>query len=82
MADLIQIKRGDTAGAALSDGELGYSRTEKALYIGDNGSNVKLTGKMEALEELATGSSTSAVVSAYNSLIAALKSSGLMKEGE
>ena len=82
MADTITIKRGNTAGGTLADGEFGYSRSEKALYIGDNGSNVKLTGKMEALEELASGSTVSAVVTAYNSLIAALKASGLMKEGE
>lgn len=55
--DLIQIKRGDATGVSfLSDGELGYSREEKALYIGDGGRrNQKLcsaetAAKVEALE--------------------------------
>ena len=57
MADLIQVKRGDTTGVSfLADGELAYSREEKALYIGDGGRrNQKLcsaetAAKIEALE--------------------------------
>lgn len=100
--DAIQIKRGDTTGVSfLADGELGYSRAEKALYIGDGGRrNQKLcsaetAAKVEAMEtekltatamesmgELPSDSDIGAVISAYNSLLSALKSSGIMKQGE
>ena len=42
MADLIKIKGGNGAVPALQDRELGYSKTEKALYIGTEGENVLL----------------------------------------
>ena len=55
--DTIQIKRADKMGVSfLADGELGYSREEKALYIGDGGRrNQKLcsadtAAKVETLE--------------------------------
>lgn len=79
MADTIQIKRGNTAGGTLADGELGYSREEKALYIGDNGTNQRLAGAIESVETLAIDSMTSEVVTAFNSLITAMKNSGMMK---
>lgn len=79
MADTIQIKRGNTAGGTLADGELGYSREDKALYIGDNGTNQRLTGAIESIETLAIDSMTSEVVKAFNSLITAMKNSGMMK---
>lgn len=109
MADLIQIKRGDTTGVSfLADGELGYSRGEKALYIGDGGrrnqklcsaetatrvdaletkvatlENEKLTATaMESIGELSSDSDMGAVITAYNSLLSALKSSGIMKQDE
>lgn len=82
MADLIQIKRGDTTGVSfLADGELGYSRAEKALYIGDGGRrNQKLCSaetiaKVEELSELPEESDLSAVITAYNALLSALKTS-------
>ena len=102
MADLIQIKRGDTTGTTfLADGELGYSREEKALYIGDGGKrNQKLcsaetaaeveriagelqnkltAAKTEAVGTISAESDLSAVISSFNSLISALKASGIMK---
>ena len=101
MADLIQIKRGDTAGVSfLADGELGYSSEEKALYIGDGGRrNQKLcsaetAAKVESLErdkltataaeavaDIAEGAGINSVISSFNLLISALKTSGIMKEG-
>ena len=101
MADLIQIKASNTVGVSfLADREMAYSRSEKALYIGDGGRrNQKLcsaetAAKVEDLEInkltatqleemplLLDGASITDVVSAYNSLISALKESGIMKEG-
>lgn len=102
MADLIQIKRGDKTGTTfLSDGELGYSREEKALYIGDGGKrNQKLCSAetaaevervaaelpnkltataIPAMDTLSAESDLSAVIGAVNSLISAMKASGIMK---
>ena len=91
--DTIQVKRGNKAGVSfLADGELGYSREEGALYIGDGGSrNVKLCSsgtaegidsiKIEAQSMLPADSDLSAVITAFNSLISAMKASGIMKEG-
>lgn len=57
MDDLIQIKCSDGVGVSfLADREIAYSRSEKALYIGDGGRrNQKLcsaetAAKVEALE--------------------------------
>ena len=44
MADLIKIKGGSGEVPELEDRELGYSRDEKALYIGTKNGNVKLCG--------------------------------------
>lgn len=45
MADLIKIKGGSGAVPTLQDRELGYSETEKALYIGTPNGNVRLCGE-------------------------------------
>ena len=47
--DTILIKRGNKVGTSfLADGELGYSREEKALYIGDGGRrNQKICSAIE-----------------------------------
>jgi hypothetical protein len=57
MDDLVQIKCSDGVGVSfLADREIAYSRSEKALYIGDGGRrNQKLcsaetAAKVEALE--------------------------------
>ena len=57
MDDLIQIKCSETVGSSfLTDREMAYSRSEKALYIGDGGRrNQKLcsadtAAKVETLE--------------------------------
>ncbi len=44
MNDLIKIKGGRGAVPVLADRELGYSIDEKALYIGLDGTNVRLCG--------------------------------------
>ena len=44
MADLIKIKGGNGNVPDLQDRELGYSRDEKALYIGTEDGNVRLGG--------------------------------------
>ena len=44
MADLIMIKGGSGEVPELEDRELGYSRDEKALYIGTKNGNVRLCG--------------------------------------
>ena len=98
MADLIQIKASDDVGTSfLADREMAYSRKEKALYIGDGGRRnqklctaftaAELEGKLTAtpLEDMPTipeGTAIEDVISAYNSLIEALKTSGIMKAGE
>ena len=101
MDDLVQIKCSDGVGVSfLADREIAYSRSEKALYIGDGGRrNQKLcsaetAAKVEALErdkltataaeaiaELPADSDINTVITAYNALLASLKSSGIMKEG-
>lgn len=81
MADLIQIKAGDNPTEPLAERELGYKASEEALYIGYKGKNVKLAGKIASQALLAEESDISAVISAYNALISALKASGIMKEG-
>ena len=44
MADLIKIKGGTGAVPTLQDREIGYSKDEKALYIGTANGNVRLCG--------------------------------------
>lgn len=44
MADLIKIKGGAGAVPTLQDREIGYSKDEKALYIGTANGNVRLCG--------------------------------------
>lgn len=44
MADLIKIKGGSGEVPELEDRELGYSRDEKALYIGTKNGNERLCG--------------------------------------
>jgi hypothetical protein len=99
--DAIQIKRGDVCVSFLADGELGYNRAEKALYIGDGGRrnqklcSVETAEKVEELELtklsatqidnqpiLGDGATINDVVNAFNSLISAMQTSGIMKGGE
>jgi hypothetical protein len=88
MADLIQIKRGEGT-TILADGELGYSREEKALYIGDGGTrNLKLCGlegttidAVESVATLASNADISSVITTVNAIISSLKAGGIMKEG-
>ena len=42
MSQVIKIKGGSGAPPKLSERELGYNKTDKALYIGTSGGNVKL----------------------------------------
>lgn len=44
MADLFKIKGGTGAVPTLQDREIGYSKDEKALYIGTANGNVRLCG--------------------------------------
>ena len=44
MADSIRIKGGTGSVPKLEDRELGYSKDEKALYIGTKDGNVRLCG--------------------------------------
>ena len=53
MADTIKIKGGDGDVPALQDREQAYSKTEKTLYIGTNGTkegNVRLCGANDVSE--------------------------------
>lgn len=69
MADTIQIKRGNTTGTTyLADGELGYSKEEKALYIGDGGrrnqkicSAVEMAQLLEQMPNKLTGAQLNAI---------------------
>ena len=80
MADKIQIRAGNKSGMpTLTDRELAYVKDETALYIGTAGGNKRLThAPVEAQEALDEGSDLQAVIEAYNNLIAAMKSSGVM----
>ena len=99
--DVIQIKRGDVCVSFLADGELGYNRAERALYIGDGGRrnqklcSAEMAETIEALELeklsatqidnqpiLGADSSINDVINAFNSLISAMQTSGIMKGGE
>lgn len=90
MADNIYLRAGNKAEMPeLSDREPAYVRDEEALYIGTPDGNVKVNGKelakkleatpAAAQAELDLEADAAAVVSAFNSLIAAMKESGLME---
>ena len=83
MADTILLKGGKKANMpTLSAREIACATDEKALYIGINGTNVRLCGaddQADTLPELAPESDLATVISAYNSLLAALKAGKLMK---
>ena len=54
MATTLQILRSyaNTTPAILSDGELAYSFTANALYIGDNANNIILIGGPKLIENV------------------------------
>ena len=94
VADKILLRGGKLANMpALSVRELVFATDENALYIG-NGANVRLCGaadktaldgkltatQLDALSDLAADSNLATVIGAYNSLLAALKAHGIMKE--
>lgn len=85
MADKIQIRAGNKAGMpTLTDRELAYVRDEKSLYIGTPAGNVdiladKLTAtKVAAQSAVAADADAATIAAALNSLISAMKSSGVM----
>lgn len=57
MDDLIRIKGGSGETPALQDRELGYNKSEMALYIGTPDGNVRLCGAndIQELSELMAG---------------------------
>ena len=66
----------------LQDGEPGWCRDEKALYVGDGNENHRISGddrQIAAQAALATDANLAAVVTAFNALLAAMKASGIMK---
>ena len=76
MADTIRIKGGSGAVPNLQDRELGYSKTEKALYIGTGSGNVRLysandTERIDTLIE--DVKSLQAEITALNEEIEAIK---------
>lgn len=92
--DTILLKGGKKANMpSLREREIVVATDEESLYVGINGKKVRVCGagdkaeldkkltanKMASLSPLATDSNTSAVVTAYNSLISALKTSGIME---
>ena len=94
MADTILLRGGKKANMpTLREREIVVATDEKAVYIGIGGANVRVCGaddkteldrkltatQMASLTALPTDSNISAVVNAYNSLLSALKSSGIMK---
>lgn len=96
MADTILLRGGKKADMpTLSTREIVCATDEKALYVGINGVNVRMCGaddraeidkkltanQLELMTELADESELTAVITAYNSLLTALKASGIMKEG-
>ncbi len=89
MADYIKI-RGGKGKSLLKERELGFHTDEQALYIGLGGAHIqlcraediegKLTAKQaEGQEEIKDSASINEVITALNSLISALKESGIMK---
>lgn len=89
MADKIQIRAGNKAGMpTLTDRELAYVRDEKSLYIGTPAGNVDILGdlkankltatKVAAQTAVASDADAATIAAALNSLIAAMKSSGVM----
>lgn len=89
MADSIQFQRGNKATMpVLPDGAPGWCKDEKALYIGHPDGNQKVASAgntlehtaVEAQEALADTADLAAVIGAFNSLIAAMKTSKVMEE--
>lgn len=92
--DTILLKGGKKANMpVLREREIVVATDEEALYVGINGKNVRVCGagdkaeldkkltanKMASLSPLAADSDIAAVITAYNSLISALKTSGIME---
>lgn len=79
MADTILLKGGNLATMPqLLDREVVVAKDKKALYIGIDGVNTRLCGAddlktVKTLPELAEDSDLATVISAYNSLLSALK---------
>ena len=89
MADKIQIRAGKKENMPLlTDRELGYVRDEKSLYIGTPSGNVDLLAELKETKLTATKvaaqdtvdeyADVATIAAAFNSLIAAMKSSGVM----
>lgn len=96
MADKILIKGGNLANMpSLSEREIVVATDEKALYVGINGQKVRMCGAgdkaeldkkltataAEAQATLEATTDLAGTISAFNSLISALKAGGIMKEG-
>lgn len=81
MADTIMLKGGNKAGMPrLNDREPAYCRDENAFYIGTPDGNKRVGGeKVEAQEPLDSEADTYALVDAFNSLLEAMKTAGLME---
>lgn len=65
MATAIQILRSyaNTAPSTLNDGELAFSFTANALYIGDNSNNIILIGGSKLIENVTVTAANTANVS-------------------
>ncbi len=65
MATSIQILRSyaNDAPTILNDGELAFSYTANALYIGDNSNNIILIGGTKLIENVTVSSSNTANIS-------------------
>lgn len=72
MADLIKIKGGSGSIPALQDRELAYSKSEKALYIGTSGGNVRLSGENDAVRLNAHDTKLSEISKQIEDIIARL----------
>ena len=92
--DTILLKGGKKENMpTLREREIVVATDEEAVYVGINGKNVRVCGagdkieldkkltanKMPSLSQLATNSDISTIVTAYNSLISTLKTSGIME---
>ena len=85
MADTIRLRAGNKDGMPkLADRELAYVRDENALYVGTPTGNKDITaGKLTASQvaaqaEVSTSAGTKDLAAALNSLIVAMKNSGVM----
>lgn len=90
MADNIYLRAGKKASMPeLASREIAYVTDEEALYVGTPDGNVKVNGKELAKKLEATPAAAQAeldleaeaatIANAFNSLIAAMKASGLME---